>query len=175
MAELLPINLFIKQALLYPLVAPFLPTANKVLKDFSYAAGRLIGTLPAGEGLTMNLDFCIIAPDLVATEHDDDICIFHVDPVKYPYGIEVTDVEVTLRVNANYTLVFEEWRSNTPDAPTFLTNLKTVILTNQGHKKISGGDISNSEIVAGNYIFVRLPTTNIPWVAGKVIFYAKTS
>jgi len=53
MSKYLPINLFIRQALLYPLTSPFLPPIDKVEKDYSYAAGRLLGTLeaPAATGL----------------------------------------------------------------------------------------------------------------------------
>lgn len=47
MSKFLPLNLFIRQALLYPLDAPFLPPVDKVEKDHEYAAGRLIGTLEA--------------------------------------------------------------------------------------------------------------------------------
>ena len=50
MSKYLPINLFIRQALLYPLVAPFLPPVDKVEAGYSYAAGNLIGTLAVGGG-----------------------------------------------------------------------------------------------------------------------------
>ena len=53
MSKLLPFNLFVRQALLHPLVSPFLPPPIKVLKDFSYANGKQIGLLdPAGMGGT---------------------------------------------------------------------------------------------------------------------------
>lgn len=45
MSKLLPLDLFIRQALLYPLTSPFLPPENKVLKDYSYAAGKKTGSL----------------------------------------------------------------------------------------------------------------------------------
>lgn len=48
MSKYLPLNLFIRQALIYPLTSPFLPAVDKVEKDHSYAAGRLVGTLEAG-------------------------------------------------------------------------------------------------------------------------------
>lgn len=47
MSKYLPLNLFIRQALLYPLTSPFLPPIAKVEKDYSYAAGKLVGTLEA--------------------------------------------------------------------------------------------------------------------------------
>ncbi len=47
MSKLLPFDLFIRQALLYPLTSPFLPAEDKVKKNHSYAAGRLIGSLEA--------------------------------------------------------------------------------------------------------------------------------
>lgn len=50
MSKLLPFNLFVRQALLYPLFSPFLPPVNKVEKNYSYAAGSLIGTLEGGGG-----------------------------------------------------------------------------------------------------------------------------
>ena len=40
-----PFSLFVRQALMYPLTSPFLPAEDKVLKDFSYGAGKKIGTL----------------------------------------------------------------------------------------------------------------------------------
>lgn len=48
MSKYLPLNLFIRQALAYPLTSPFLPPVDKVEKDHSYAAGKLVGTLAAG-------------------------------------------------------------------------------------------------------------------------------
>lgn len=37
-------NLFVRQALLYPLTSPFLPAVADVKKDVSYANGSLLGT-----------------------------------------------------------------------------------------------------------------------------------
>ncbi len=48
MSKFLPFNLFIRQALLYPLTSPFLPPIDKVELDYSYGAGKLIGTLEPG-------------------------------------------------------------------------------------------------------------------------------
>jgi len=45
MSKFLPFNLFVRQALLYPLVAPFLPAIANVRKGIKYAAGVLTGTL----------------------------------------------------------------------------------------------------------------------------------
>jgi len=50
MSKLLPLDLYIRQGLIYPLTSPFLPPINKVEKDFSYAAGKRTGTLEAGGG-----------------------------------------------------------------------------------------------------------------------------
>ena len=48
MSKYLPFNLFVRQALLYPLTSPFLPPIAKVEKDYSYANASLIGTLAGG-------------------------------------------------------------------------------------------------------------------------------
>jgi len=48
MFKLLPFDMYIRQALLHPLTSPFLPPIDKVEKDYSYAAGKRIGTLEAG-------------------------------------------------------------------------------------------------------------------------------
>jgi len=45
LSKYLPLNLFVRQALLYPLVSPFLPPVNKVENGYSYGAGKLIGEL----------------------------------------------------------------------------------------------------------------------------------
>lgn len=52
MSRLAPLDLFIRQALLYPLIAPFLPAVGNVRKDTSYAAGKLTGTLEVGTVIT---------------------------------------------------------------------------------------------------------------------------
>jgi hypothetical protein len=46
MTKYTPFSLFIRQCLNYPLESPFLPPPEKVSKDFSYANGSLLGTLP---------------------------------------------------------------------------------------------------------------------------------
>ena len=47
MSKYLPFNLFVKQALTYPLTTPFLPSIDTVLKNTIYANGNLTGTLTA--------------------------------------------------------------------------------------------------------------------------------
>lgn len=49
MSKYLPLNLFIRQALIYPLTAPFLPPVAKVEAGHKYAAGRLEGVLAGAE------------------------------------------------------------------------------------------------------------------------------
>ena len=51
MSKYTPYQLYMRQALLYPLTSPFLPPIAKVEKDFSYANGKLVGTLPAAPPL----------------------------------------------------------------------------------------------------------------------------
>ena len=48
MSKLAALDLFIRQALLYPLIAPFLPAVGDVRKDTAYAASQLVGTLEVG-------------------------------------------------------------------------------------------------------------------------------
>lgn len=47
MCKLTNFNLYIRQALLYPLAAPFLPPEDKVASGHPYAAGRLTGAMLA--------------------------------------------------------------------------------------------------------------------------------
>ncbi len=47
MSKYLPLNLFIRQALLYPLTSPFLPPEAKVEDGYSFGAGKLEGSLPS--------------------------------------------------------------------------------------------------------------------------------
>ena len=54
MSKYLPINLYIRQALLYPLTSPFLPPIAKVELGYLYAAGLLKGTLEAGGGAELH-------------------------------------------------------------------------------------------------------------------------
>lgn len=48
MSKYLPFQLFLRQALLYPLTSPFLPPVDKVELGYSYAAGEKVGTLVGG-------------------------------------------------------------------------------------------------------------------------------
>lgn len=48
MSRLTAFQLFIKQALQYPLASPFLPPENKVEKDYSYANGQKTGEMYPG-------------------------------------------------------------------------------------------------------------------------------
>jgi len=65
MSKLNPFQLFLRQALLYPLASPFLPPVDKVQAGYSYANGNLIGTLEGGgEVSKLNEDRTYyIAPD----------------------------------------------------------------------------------------------------------------
>lgn len=171
MSKYLPLNLFIRQALLYPLIAPFLPPIDKVEKDYAYAAGKLVGTLEAGEETLPNIDFCLVAPDLVRSAHSTRLMIFHVDPTLYPYGITIDSVEITLNVKAAYTLDFREFYIDGSGNLTFLATIEDVSTTSaEVFKKVSGGDLDHRDIEAGHYIGIWIPTTNIPYVAGKVCF-----
>jgi len=66
MSKFTPFNLFIRQALLYPLTSPFLPAVGDVKLATSYAAGQKIGTYdPVPPPLEWQTD-----PDLLKTWAD---------------------------------------------------------------------------------------------------------
>ncbi len=175
MSKYLPFNLFMRQALIYPLVSPFLPPANKVKNGYSYAAGNLIGTLEAYQMGPQAKDFCVIAPDLVATQHNDDLFIFRADVNMYPYGVDINSVQILSRLNTTYTLIFEEWQITGNAPPTYLRRIRQITLSGTGNKKVWQGGLDNYIIAAGNCIYIDLPTTNIPWIAGKIIFTPRES
>jgi hypothetical protein len=78
MSKLTPFALFIRQCLLYPLQAPFLPPEDKVLLGFEYAAGQKIGSRPAG-----------VPPGLPKTGQSDSIVDF--DDGYYKKGLTILD------------------------------------------------------------------------------------
>lgn len=77
MSKLLPLDLFIRQALLYPLTSPFLPPENKVFKDYSYAAGKKIGSFEA-----IDWDLLYESCNVITTWANGDfgVAVSEVDP-----------------------------------------------------------------------------------------------
>jgi hypothetical protein len=133
---------------------------NDALEVYDGSASRLISTLEDGE-------VTIIAPDGV----NDQIPIFHVDADKYPFGIKLVNVQITIPSDGAYSMVFEEWSGD----PAAAQNDIETVTTGAGdsYMEVLTGDIDDSDIDADDYIFLDIPATDIDWIQCKFIYYIK--
>lgn len=125
--------------------------------------GSVIKTIPTNQ----DIDALIFAPDGV----NDQIPIFHVDADKYPFGIKLVNVQISLPADAAYSMVFEEWAGD----PIVAQNDIETVTTGSGdsYMEVRTGDIDDSEIDADDYIFLDIPATDVDWIHVKVVFYVE--
>ena len=109
------------------------------------------------------IDAMIFKPDQV----NDQVAIFHVDALLYPFGIEIDQVSITLPADAAYSMVFEEWAGDPPAAQ---ADIETVT-TGAGDSYMEDGTITNDQVDADDYIFLDIPATDVDWIHVQVIYH----
>jgi len=108
-------------------------------------------------------DFHIFAPDGI----DDEICIFHVDALVYPFGIEIDQVSITLPADAAYSMVFEEWAGD----PASAQNDISTVTTGGSDAYAEEAPDTDAAIDADDYIYLHVPSTEVDWIHGQIIFH----
>jgi hypothetical protein len=133
---------------------------NDAIEVYDGAVSRLIPTLDDKDGT-------FIAPDAI----NDEIPFFHVDADKYPFGIKLVNVQITIPSDGAYSMVFEEWAGD----PAAAQNDIETVTTGAGdsYMEVLTGDIDDSDIDADDYIFLDIPATDVDWIQVKIIFYVK--
>lgn len=133
---------------------------DDALEVYDGSVSRLIASLGDGE-------VTIFAPDGV----NDQIPIFHVDADKYPHGIKLVNVQITIPSDGAYSMVFEEWAGD----PAAAQNDIETVTTGAGdsYMEVTLTDIDDSDIDADDYIFLDIPATDIDWIQCKFIYYIK--
>ena len=111
------------------------------------------------------IDALIFAPDGV----DDEICIFRVDALLYPFGIEIDQVSITLPADAEYSMVLEEWSADPPLAE---NDISTVTTAADDAYAEEAPD-TDAAIDADDYIYLHVPSTDVDWVHVQVIYHVK--
>jgi len=119
---------------------------------------RLIPTIHCSQVL-------IFAPDGV----NDQIPIFHCDAEEYPHGIQLMNVQITLPVDAAYSMVFEEWAGDPPAAQADIETVTTA--GTDAYMEVRTTDIDNRDIDADDYIFLDIPATDVDWIHCAAFFY----
>lgn len=133
-------------------------TNDEALEVYDGADSRLITTIYHAEML-------IFAPDGI----NDQIPLLHVDAERYPHGIKLLNVQMTIPADAVYSMVFEEWAG---DPPVAQNNIETVTTTGgDSYKEVRTGNIDDSDIDADDYIFLDIPATDVDWISVAVFFY----
>jgi len=115
-------------------------------------------------------DFTIIDPEVINSK----VGIFHVDNDKYPAGIRLENVQITLPAvpTAGYELKFQEFSSANP--PAFVSDIEKVSADNtESYKEVKTTSIDDRDISSDNYIWLDILSTDVAWVKGKCIFIAR--
>jgi len=102
---------------------------------------------------------------------NQEIIIFHVDSDKYPRGIRVVNLQLTLASATAYVLAFSELSGNPPLFQHNIAILST--LESEVYKEAKNEQIANSELDADSYIALNVPAIEVGWVQAKIIFYRK--
>lgn len=109
------------------------------------------------------LDAHVFAPDGI----NDEICIFRVDALIYPFGIEIDQVSITLPADAAYSMVFEEWAGDPPVAQ----NDISTVTTGSGDAYAEEAPDTDAALDADDYIFLHVPNTDVDWIHVQVIYH----
>lgn len=109
------------------------------------------------------LDALIFAPDGV----NDEICIFHVDALLYPFGIEIDQVSIQLAADAAYSMVIEEW--STADPPVYEATISTV--TTGASDTYAEEAAEAGAVDADDRIYLDIPATDVDWVHVQIIYH----
>jgi hypothetical protein len=134
---------------------------DHALEIYAATASRLIPSVYTKE-------LTILEPDLVQAK-SDAIPLFRVDVTAFPFGITVTSCYITLAADAAYVAVFEEW---TGDPPAQTADIETVT-TGAGDSYMEDTSPANPTVEADNYVYVDLPTTDVPMVQVQISYTVK--
>jgi hypothetical protein len=130
---------------------------------FPNASGTI--ALTAGPTRIIDKSMSVNDPEAINTPSPFWYC----DPVMYPSGVTLTRVAIQIPADGVYSVEFEEW---TGDPPAVGTTIETVATgASDNYASVSGGDIDDSSIAAGNWIFLELPATDIDWMTAMFYFY----
>jgi hypothetical protein len=109
----------------------------------------------------------IILPDSVQT-YTPDLCIFHVNALMYPYGIEIDLVSIQLESDAAYSMVLEEW---SPADPPVYQNAISTVTTGATDTYAEEAPDTDGNLDAGDRIFLDIPTTDVDVVTVEIFFH----
>lgn len=109
------------------------------------------------------LDVLIYDPDGV----NDEVCIFHVDALLYPFGIEIDQVSIQLPADAAYSMVIEEW--TTADPPAYEATISTVTT---GSADTYAEEVAEAGTVeTDKRIYLDIPATVVDWIHVQIIYH----
>lgn len=111
----------------------------------------------------------IFDPDTVQTT-TDAIPLFEVDAYKYPFGITIHQVKLSVNASASPAYNLEEWTSPTDGAPSTILNMQLSSETERTWRSFA-----DASIAAGSFIMVDLDTTALNWAIISVWYSANTS
>lgn len=108
---------------------------------------------------------CVLfGPDSI----EDELIVFHVDKDKYPFGITLTNLQITLPSDAAYSLPFEEWSG---DPPTHQADCETVTTgAADAYAEVRGVNIDNAFLDPDDYLVLHVPATDVDYIHAKWIY-----
>lgn len=99
--------------------------------------------------------------------------IFHVDPLLYPFGITLVKVSITLKEDAAYEVVVEEWSGEPATADNDVATITTTGF--DAYMAVLADAMDDTVIASGAYLYLHLPNTVVPYLHFKFIFNVNSS
>lgn len=110
----------------------------------------------------------VAIPDSLQSEQDV-WTLFHANAFKYPHGVEIDAISMSLSANAAYLLILEEWSGD----PMTLQNAVDSLETGSEDAYAESLVVNHDTIEAGGYVRMNFPTTDIPEVHVCIYYHAK--
>jgi hypothetical protein len=143
-------------------------TYPKILKQ---TGDGTFSVAPTWSIISEDKDFCINDPSSIASTR----IFFHVDAEKYPNGIKLTNVQITLPAavaSTGYQIIYKEYSNANP--PALVSTIEAVSAdATSTFVEVTGASIDDSDIASDGYIILDIPATASDEVNGKIMFYAK--
>lgn len=113
-------------------------------------------------------DMTLMEPDKIQAVQDS-IPLMAIDTFNFPRGISIVGIRVFTSANCTMSVGLEEWQDNA----TKLSDIDIVALSNVSEVTVNKGDITDTDVDAGNYIYVNLDTTQVTWLKITIWYYVK--
>ena len=145
-------------------------TDGKLVMQHSSAHAELGGSVDVAiAGLIDSREGTFATPDSLQSEIDN-WPFMRVDATKYPHGIVITSITLTVSGDTSYAINVENWDDHDTINGANPT-IDAVSYTAPSTGEVVETAITYATIAAGQIIQIDLPTTDVSWIQIKIEFY----